>query len=146
MPQLDVHQPIDDFDVVKALAHGHPVFMIACIDDGSHLVVKQERQFLAPVGGEHKAMNHNLKAMAEVSPTVAGSKALIPQEVAVLKLFVRASELSQTTNYTQPTARTASTTSARGTRAWSAMRRRRPGRGWTRRCTSGTAACRAGRP
>jgi hypothetical protein len=103
MPQLDVHQPIADFDVVKALAHGHPVFMLACIDDGSYLVIKQERQFWAPVGGERKAMNHNLKAMAEVSPTVAGSKALIPQEVAVLNLFVRASEgLSQTTNYTEP--------------------------------------------
>jgi hypothetical protein len=101
MPLLDLYQPISFFDMVKALSPGHPVFLIACEDDDSHLIIKQENQ--TPATDARKALNHNLKAMAQVSPALAGSKALIPQEVAVLKVFVRVRELwSRRTHQPEP--------------------------------------------
>lgn len=85
MSTLSMNQPFDEFDGVKALAPGHPVFLLAAADK-SYLVIKQETAVGAKVN-----LNANLKAMAAGTGKATG-KVLVQGELDTIRDFLQDSQ------------------------------------------------------
>jgi hypothetical protein len=80
-----MNEAFDGFDGVKALAPGHPVFLLGAADK-SYLVVKQENAVGAKVN-----LNANLKAMSAATGKAAG-KALVQGELDAIRDFLQDSQ------------------------------------------------------
>jgi hypothetical protein len=80
MPALSVNSKFDEFDAVKVLAQGHPVYPLRAIDN-STLVIKREDAV-----GAKLDLKHNLMAMRSAVGTETG-KPLSSSEIDTLRDF-----------------------------------------------------------